>query len=563
MSAKFVFVTGGVLSGVGKGIVAASLANTLKNRGYEVFLQKFDPYLNVDAGTLNPAEHGECFVTADGAETDLDLGHYERFLDVELTRDSSVMSGAIYRSVIEKERQGKYLGKTIQVIPHVTNEIKERLYRAAEQSEADILVIEIGGTVGDIEGSHFIEVARQVAWERGRNNVLFVHVGYLPYLDSSQETKTKPIQNSIIDLRARGIQPDIVFCRADHPIDRQQLKKIALFGGLPEEAVVGLETIDTVYAVPLVIAAQKVDRLVLNYLKLKIPRQRSNDWEALVRRIRRRRKTTLKIGLVGKYMSMSDTYFSVIEALKAAGWQSTHGLSVVLIDSERVEQVGTTLLADLDGICVPGGFGKRGIKGMLLAIQYARENQIPFLGLCLGMQLATIEYARNVLGLEEANSTEFDGNAREPVITTMSDQVKKLAHLEYGGSMRLGNYPCRLAQGTKARELYGKASIQERHRHRYEFNNAYRPVLEEGGEFIVAGVNNALDLVELIELKDHPYFLACQFHPEFRSRPLRPHPLFVGFVEAAGRFHKDNEPTQRLPLHYRQVPGRTRKRSQG
>lgn len=542
MSAKFVFVTGGVLSGVGKGIVAASLGNTLKSRGYRVFLQKFDPYLNVDAGTLNPAEHGECFVTADGAETDLDLGHYERFLDVELSRDSSVMSGSIYQTVIDKERQGKYLGKTIQVIPHVTNEIKERLYRAAERSKADILITEIGGTVGDIEASHFVEVARQIGWQEGLGNVAFVHVGYLPYLEPSQELKTKPIQNSIIDLRARGIQPDVLFCRSDQPIKREHLRKIALFGGLPETAVVGLETLDTVYAVPLVIAKQKIDRYLLNRLGLKPQSRRDQDWQQLVRRIRRNRSEELRIGLVGKYMSMSDTYFSVLEALKAAAWPTSYALNIELIDSETIEQKGTSVLDGLDGISVPGGFGKRGIAGMMTAIQYAREQRVPFLGLCLGMQLATLEYARNVLGLSGADSTEFNSNTIEPVIVTMTDQVKNLDEERYGGTMRLGNFRCRLTKESRAHRLYGQTIIKERHRHRYEFNNAYRHLFEETGEFRCTGVNPELDLVELIELDNHPFFLACQYHPEFRSRPNRPHPLFTGFVGATIK-HRQNQTT--------------------
>ncbi len=555
MSAKYVFVTGGVLSGVGKGIVAASLGNILRNRGYKVFLQKFDPYLNVDAGTLNPAEHGECFVTADGAETDLDLGHYERFLDVELTRDSSLMSGRIYQSVIEKERQGKYLGKTIQVIPHVTNEIKERLFATAKKSRADILITEIGGTIGDLEAGHFVEVARQVAWEKGASNVLFVHVGYLPYLESSKELKTKPIQNSINDLRARGIQPNIVFCRSDHPVKKEHLRKIALFGGIEEEAAVAMETIDTVYAVPQVMREAGVDRLVLKKLDLKVKSRRNRDWDLLIKRIRRSRTKTLKIGLVGKYMSMSDTYFSVTEALKAAAWQTPYDLKLEFIDSEELERDGTDRLIHLDAICVPGGFGRRGIKGIVQAIQFARENQIPFLGLCLGMQLSVIEYARNVLGIRQADSVEFNDRATEPLIQPMSDQIKKLEVGQMGGSMRLGNFACRLLPGSLAKTLYKRENILERHRHRYEFNNAYRSLFEKEGGMSFTGINPDLDLVELVELNNHPFFLACQYHPEFKSRPLKPHPLFAGLINAGIAYQRENEPTLKLPFGRTRVKG--------
>lgn len=548
MSAKYIFVTGGVLSGVGKGIVAASLGNTLRNRGYRVFLQKFDPYLNVDAGTLNPAEHGECFVTADGAETDLDLGHYERFLDVELSRDSSVMSGSIYQSVIEKERRGHYLGKTIQVIPHITNEVKERLYRVAQKSRADILITEIGGTVGDLEGGHFIEAARQVAWEKGPANVAFVHVGYLPYLESSQEIKTKPIQNSLQDLRSRGIHPTVLMCRSDQAVKREHLRKIALFGGLEEEAVVALETIDTVYAVPGILVRHKIDRFLLKKLDLKVKPRKNRDWDLLVKRIRRKRPKQLKIGMVGKYMSMTDTYFSVIESLKSAAWQTPFGLKLELIDSETIEKDGVSILEGLDGICVPGGFGKRGVEGIIRSIQYARENEVPMLGLCLGMQLTTIEYARNVLGLPKANSTEFSEKTVDPIIHTMTDQVRKLALGEYGGSMRLGNFPCQIEKDSLAYRLYRKNHILERHRHRYEFNNDYRSIFEKTEEFVFSGVNPDLNLVELVELKNHPFFIACQYHPEFKSRPLKPHPLFAGFIQATIGNQKLQEPLMRLPF---------------
>lgn len=556
MSTKYIFVTGGVLSGLGKGIVAASLGNLLRNRGYKVFLQKFDPYLNVDAGTLNPAEHGECFVTADGMETDLDLGHYERFLDVELTRDSSVMSGSVYSAVIDKERHGKYLGKTVQVIPHVTDEVKQRLYQAAKKSRANILITEIGGTIGDIESPHFVEAARQVALEQP-NNVLFVHLGYLPYLQSSQELKTKPIQNSIHDLRGLGIHPDILFCRADYAVHQDAIRKIALFAGMNAEAVVPLETVDTVYAVPLIMARHKVDRIALKRLGLPVKPRRNKNWELLVSRIRRKRTKQLRIGMVGKYMSMTDTYFSVVEALKAAAWQTPYQLQIELIDSELIEKEGTKRLEALDGICVPGGFGSRGINGIITAIKYAREKRVPLLGLCLGMQLSVIEYARNVLGIKAANSTEF-GPTKAPLIDLMPDQIRKLMDGHYGGSMRLGNFDCALTPGTRSYSLYRKPLIQERHRHRYEFNNSYRTQFAADTNFIIAGRNKELDLVELIELKDHPYFVACQYHPEFKSRPERPHPLFRGLITAAITRQQQHNPLVKLP--FKRQPGGVNRR---
>ncbi len=525
---------------MGKGIVAASLGNLLKNRGYRVFLQKFDPYLNTDAGTLNPAEHGECFVTADGAETDLDLGHYERFLNEEMSRDSSVMSGSIYGSVIEKERQGKYLGKTVQVIPHVTNEVKQRLFQAAEKSKAQILITEIGGTIGDIESTHFVEAARQVAMEQPEN-VMFVQVGYLPYLEASHEIKTKPIQNSIHDLQSRGIHPSIIFCRSDYPVQKEHIRKIALFSGLKEEAIVPLETADTVYAVPLMLAKYKVDTLVLKKFGLKVKHHNGKDWRLLVSRIRRKRDKEVTIALVGKYMTMSDTYFSVIEALKSAGWQTPFKVNIQMIDSELIENEGVEKLRGFDGICVPGGFGNRGINGIISAIKFAREHRVPLLGICLGMQLACIEYAQNVLGMKEASTTEI-GNTNVPLIDLMPDQIKKIQSNRYGGSMRLGNFDCKIIHKTKTFSLYRKDKIAERHRHRYEFNNIYRKEFENDKDFIISGENPELNLVEIIEIKDHPFFVACQFHPEFKSRPNKPHPLFDGFIKAsiAQNQHKNN-----------------------
>ncbi len=470
------------------------------------------------------------------------------FLDVELSRDSSVMSGSIYQAVIEKERKGHYLGKTIQVIPHITNEVRERLYRMAQKSRADIMITEIGGTVGDLEGGHFIEAARQVAWEKGAENVAFVHVGYLPYLESSQEIKTKPIQNSLQDLRARGIQPTVLFCRSDQAVKREHLRKIALFGGIEEAAVVALETIDTVYAIPGMMVKQKIDRFILKKLELKVRPRKNRDWDLLVKRIRRQRPKELRIAMVGKYMSMTDTYFSVVESLKSAAWQTPFGLKLELIDSEIIEKEGVSILEGMDGICLPGGFGKRGVEDIIKSIQFARENDVPMLGLCLGMQLTTIEYARHVLGLPKANSTEFDEKTIDPVITTMTDQVRKLALGQYGGTMRLGNFPCRIVKNTLAHKLYRKDNILERHRHRYEFNNDYRSVFEQSQEFVFSGINPDLNLVELVELKKHPFFIACQFHPEFKSRPLKPHPLFAGFIQAAITSQKLQEPLLKLPF---------------
>ena len=530
---KYIFITGGVLSGVGKGIVAASLGNIMQARGYNVFMQKFDPYLNVDAGTLNPAEHGECFVTADGAEADLDLGHYERFIDRELTRDSSIMSGVIYQTVINKERQGHYLGKTVQVVPHVTNEIKERLYRASEKNKAEIHIVEIGGTIGDIEGRHFVEAIRQVGMEKGRENVIYAQVGFLPYLQASRELKSKPIQNAMHDLRAIGINPDLVFCRADHPIPKDLLTKIALFGGLPQEAVVPMPTVDSIYEVPLILSKYEVDHYVLKSLKLRKRKPQDGNWKRLVKRIKKDTGKKLKIAMVGKYVTMADTYFSVVESLKAASWATSYNIELHLINSEQVESGGIEILKQFDGIVAPGGFGKRGVEGIIMAIKYARENHIPYLGLCFGMQLACIEYARNILGLEKANSTEIDPETPYPVIHIMSEQEKKMLENNYGGTMRLGNFPCKLNPSSKSFANYNCKEIQERHRHRYEFNNDFKEQFSAKGEWIFAGTSPDERLVEIIELNDHPYFVACQFHPEFKSRPNHPHPLFIGFIKAS------------------------------
>ena len=528
---KYIFVTGGVLSGLGKGITAASIGNILKSRGFSVFMQKFDQYLNVDAGTLNPAEHGEVFVTDDGAETDLDLGHYERFIDTNLSKTSSVMTGQIYRSILDKERGGQFLGKTIQVIPHVTDEVKERIKKAAKESQADILITEIGGTVGDYEGTHFIEAIRQMIYDVGRENVLYIHVGFVPYLAVSEELKTKPLQNSVHDLQAMGIQPDVVICRSDYPIKNGIISKIALFAGIQPNAVIPLETVSTVYEVPLILERYKLDTFIINKLGLVGASRRDNSWAKLVSHIKKTKKHKAKIALVGKYMGMKDTYLSVIEAIKSAGLANDCDIQVEWVDSEKLPKKGLESLKGADGILVPGGFGKRGVEGKIMAAQYAREKKVPYLGLCLGLQIAVVEFARNVCKLKDANSMEFNNKAEHQVIYVMPNQEKKLLKREYGGTMRLGTWFCALKPGTKAFAAYGVPRIAERHRHRYEVNNKYRKILESKG-LVISGTTPDHQLVEIIELADHPFFIGVQFHPEFKSRPLRPNPLFRDFVKA-------------------------------
>jgi len=530
---KYIFITGGVLSGLGKGITAASVGNILKARGFSVFMQKFDQYLNVDAGTLNPAEHGEVFVTDDGAETDLDLGHYERFIDVNLTKASSVMTGQIYRSILEKERAGQFLGKTIQMIPHVTDEVKERIKKGARESGADILITEIGGTVGDYEGTHFIESIRQMIYDVGKENVMYIHVGYVPYLAVSEELKTKPLQNSVHDLQAMGIQPDVVICRSDYPMRNGIVSKIALFAGLQTEAVIPLETVSSVYEVPGILEKAKLDALIIKKFDLR-PQRKINEWQALVRKIRKPKKHKVRIALVGKYMGMKDTYLSVIESLKAAGLANDADVKIEWVDAEKVARKGTDILKGMDGILVPGGFGKRGIEGKIMAAQYAREKKIPYLGLCLGLQVAVIEFARNACKLVGANSTEFSPTAEHPVIHVMPEQEKKLLKKEYGGSMRLGAWPCVLVPRSKAALAYGTTKISERHRHRYEVNNKYRKQLEAKG-MLISGTTPDRQLVEIVEIPGHPFFVGVQFHPEFKSRPLRPSPLFKNFIKASIR----------------------------
>lgn len=529
---KYIFVTGGVLSGLGKGITAASIGNILKAHGFSVFMQKFDQYLNVDAGTLNPAEHGEVFVTDDGAETDLDLGHYERFVDTNLTKTSSIMTGRIYQNILEKERKGFFLGKTIQVIPHITDEVKDHIKKAAKESKADILITEIGGTVGDYEGNHFIEAIRQMAFDVGRENVLYIHVGFVPYLAVTEELKTKPLQNSVHDLQALGIQPDVVICRSDYPLRNGKLGKIAMFAGVDPKAVIPLETVDSTYEVPLILERYNLDKFIIEKLNLPPSARRDLSWINLVKKIKSKKKHKVNIALVGKYLDMKDTYFSVIEALKSGALANDAEINITWVDAEQIAKKGTGQLEGFNGIVVPGGFGKRGVEGKILAAEFARENKIPYLGLCLGMQIMTIEYARNVVGLKNANSTEMDPKTPHPVIHIMPDQEKKMLKKEYGGTMRLGSWPCVIKPGTKAYEAYKSKKIDERHRHRYEFNNKYRKQLESKG-LVVSGTTPDNQLVEITEVADHPFMVGVQFHPEFKSRPLVPGPLFREFIKAS------------------------------
>ncbi|MFA5197454.1 MAG: CTP synthase [Patescibacteria group bacterium] len=525
---KYIFVTGGVLSGLGKGIFAASLGNILKSRGFSVNMQKCDPYLNVDAGTLNPGEHGEVFVTDDGAETDLDIGHYERFIDRNLTKISSIMTGRIYTEVLEDERKGKYLGKTVQVIPHITNKIQKFIMDAGKGF--DIHIVEIGGTVGDYEGLHFIEAIRQMRRKVGRENVLYAHLVYLPFLETSQELKTKPAQSSVRDLLALGIHAQIIGCRAEHEIETEHLKKIALFSDVDVQAVVPLPTITSVYQVPENLEKSGLGDYVCEELGLAKRARKGNGWERYLYNLEH---TTgkVKVGLIAKYMSNEDTYKSVNEAIQSAAISNNKLAKIVWVDAEKIEKEGVKVLAGLDGIIIPGGFGNRGTEGKILAAKYAREKNIPYLGLCLGMQIAVIEFARNVLGLKDANSGEFDHDSKNEVIHIMPEQRQCMSEDDYGATMRLGAYPCVLNKGSRSYELYKQEQISERHRHRYEFNNDYRDDVTKAG-MLIAGTSPNKHLVEIIELPKHPYFVGVQFHPEFKSRPDHPHPLFNGFIQA-------------------------------
>jgi len=530
---KYIFISGGVLSGLGKGITAASIGRILKARGFLIYMQKFDQYLNVDAGTLNPGEHGEVFVTEDGAETDLDLGHYERFINVNLSGASSVMTGNVYQSILEKERKGDFLGKTIQVIPHVTNEVKGFINRAAEISQADIIICEIGGTVGDYEGLHFLETTRQLKQEFGTNNVIHIHVGYLPYLKVTEELKTKPIQNSIRELQSLGIQPDIVMCRSDYHVSAYHLEKIALFAGLKTEAVMALETVKCVYEVPLILETNKIGNLITEQLQLPKRKVKLKKWRKMVNRILDDQLPELQIGIVGKYMTMKDTYLSVVEAIHSAAYNAGYRANIKWIDSEKIinSEMVNKYLSGIDAIVVPGGFGHRGIEGKIKAVKYARENNIPFLGLCLGLQVAVIEFARNVCKMKHANSTEFNDITPYPVVFIMPEQLKITTK---GATMRLGAYPTVLKKNSLAELVYGKRKISERHRHRYEVNPEYVKRLQEGG-MIFSGKSPDKVLIEFIELDNHPYFIATQSHPEFKSRPNKPHPLFTGLIMAAAK----------------------------
>lgn len=531
--AKYIFVTGGVVSSLGKGITAASLGRLLKSRGLKVTIQKFDPYINIDPGTMSPYQHGEVFVTDDGAETDLDLGHYERFIDINLSKHSNTTTGKVYWSVLSKERRGDYLGSTVQVIPHVTNEIKARIYAVAEKDQADVVITEVGGTVGDIESLPFIEAIRQVKKEVGKNDALYIHVTLLPYIGAAGELKTKPTQHSVKELRAIGIQPDILVCRTDYPITRELKRKIALFCDVDENAVIENRTASTIYEVPLIMESEGLDKIVLDKLNLPQAPPKLDEWRRMVHKIKNPERS-VKIALVGKYVELPDAYISVVEALHHAGIEHSAKVKINFVNAEKIESPDTDLeeiFSGCRGILVPGGFGDRGIEGKIKAIKFARENKIPFFGLCLGMQCAAIEFARNVCNLRDANSTEFNPDTEFPVIALMDSQV---AVTEKGGTMRLGAYPCKVLPLTHTFDAYQSDSISERHRHRFEFNNKFREIFNDNG-MIIAGVLPDNSLVEILELDKnlHPWFVGCQFHPELKSRPNHPHPLFKNFVGAA------------------------------
>jgi CTP synthase len=526
---KYVFVTGGVVSSLGKGITAASIGTILKSRSLSVTLQKLDPYLNVDPGTMSPYQHGEVFVTNDGAETDLDLGHYERFVDENLSAASNVTTGKVYSEVIAKERRGDYLGATVQVIPHITNEIKERVLRAARESQAEVVVCEVGGTVGDIESQPFLEAIRQLKNDLGRHNVFYVHVSLVPVI-RGEEMKTKPTQHSVQALRAIGIQPDAIVARSERPMEADLKEKIALFCDVPREAVIGVPDVDTIYAVPLMLEAAGLDRVILEHFQVDLEKHPPSldDWRGLTERTRHP-KGVVRVAVVGKYVQLPDAYLSVTEALRHAGFEHGVGVDIRWVSSEKLEQGDTSYLRGVSGIVVPGGFGHRGIEGKIMAARYARHNRIPYLGLCLGLQCAVIDFAREVLEAPDANSTEFAAFTSTPVIDLMPEQRDVS---EMGGTMRRGEYPCKLLPGSRAHQAYGEEVVYERHRHRFEFNNEYRELLQDAG-MVMSGLSPNGRLVEIIELADHPWFVASQFHPEFKSRPMRPHPLFGDFVGAA------------------------------
>ncbi|MBV4416247.1 CTP synthase [Clostridium tyrobutyricum] len=529
MSTKYIFVTGGVVSSLGKGITAASLGRLLKNRGLKVSIQKFDPYINVDPGTMSPYQHGEVFVTDDGAETDLDLGHYERFVDESLSKNNNVTTGKIYWSVISKERKGEYLGSTVQVIPHITNEIKSRVYRVAKEKNEDVVITEIGGTIGDIESLPFLEAIRQIKYDIGAENVCFIHVTLIPYLRKSGELKTKPTQHSVKELRGIGIQPDIIVCRSEKEVSDDLKKKIALFCDVGKDSVIPNLDAGNLYEVPLMLHDQGLDDLVCKKLGLKSGNTDNDEWVHMVDRIKNL-SNRVTIGLVGKYVELHDAYISVVEALNHGGYANNSHVDIKWINSENVTKDNSSeYLKDLDGILVPGGFGDRGIEGKIESVRWAREHKIPFFGICLGMQCAVIEFSRNILGYQGAHSSEIDPDTKYPVIDLMPDQ-KDMD--EKGGTMRLGSYPCKLSKDSNAYKAYEQEVINERHRHRYEFNNEYRKQCSDAG-LIFSGLSPDERLVEIVELKNHPWFVAVQFHPELKSRPNRPHPLFKDFISAA------------------------------
>ena len=525
---KYIFITGGVVSSVGKGISVASIGKILKSRGISVSVQKLDPYLNVDPGTMSPFQHGEVFVTQDGAETDLDLGHYERFIGIELTQASNVTSGQVYSSVIAHERRGDFLGGTIQVVPHVTNEIKRRIRRVAEISQADIVIVEVGGTVGDIEGQPFLEAIRQMRKDEGRDNVLYIHVTFLPHIAATDELKTKPTQHSVNELRRIGVQPDVILCRGDKEISGGIRDKISLFCDVDKEAVISLVTSETIYEVPLLLEDAGLVEFIVRRLGLRAERSNLEEWRAMVAKLKAP-KEPVTIGLVGKYVGLRDAYYSVREALCHAALAHNRAVKIEWLDSEQLDGMADDKLRQVQGIIVPGGFGYRGIEGMIKAAQFARKREIPYFGLCLGMHIMVIELGRHVFHTDKVNSTEFDAASAYPVIDLLPEQR---GVEEKGGTMRLGTYPCQLVAGTIAARTYGVQVVYERHRHRYEFNNDFRQPLEEAG-IVASGLSPDGRLVEITELRDHPWMLGCQFHPEFKSRPDSPHPLFVGFIGAA------------------------------
>ncbi|HIF55034.1 MAG: CTP synthase [Methylococcales bacterium] len=538
---KFIFITGGVVSSLGKGIAASSLAAILEERGLNITMTKLDPYINVDPGTMSPFQHGEVFVTEDGAETDLDLGHYERFLKTTMGKKNNFTTGQVYESVLRKERKGEYLGATVQVIPHITDEIKRRIYASAEGK--DVAIIEVGGTVGDIESLPFLETIRQIGIEQGRDNALFIHLTLVPYIKSAGELKTKPTQHSVKDLRTIGIQPDILICRSEQFLPASERSKIALFTNVPEKAVISAIDADTIYRIPLLLNEQGLDDIVIKQLRLDVPVAKLTEWQEVVEAITHP-VNKVTIAIVGKYVDHSDAYKSLAEALTHGGLKTRNKVNIKYIDSEIIENEGTALLNDVDAILVPGGFGERGVEGKIATVRYARENKIPYLGICLGMQSAVIEFARNVIGLEGAHSTEFLASSPHPVIGLITEWMDEDGQLEtrdedsdLGGTMRLGAQKCRLQPGSLAHQLYQKDVITERHRHRYEFNNKYIEDFEKAG-LIFSGKSMDGRLVEFVEIADHPWFLACQFHPEFTSTPRKGHPLFSGFINAAAQFRE-------------------------